>query len=168
MDSSCDQKDSNSDMKDSNSDKKDSDCNKRDCQKEGVAMRNCIINMRLAGRPISWIAKEMKISRSTVYKWLHRWENGRDLKDLPRSGAPRKTSQEIDQIIAKEATDNNSSNAMEIKGRLNLGVSVHTVRKRLIEQGVRKWSPAQLQKWANEHSFQNLHHVSTPYICSVI
>ena len=155
--SNCEKNELNFDIKESNCDTKDSHSNKKDCQKEWIAMRNSIINMRSTGRSMSWIAREMKISRNTVSKWIHRWKSGSDLKDLPRSGAPRKTSQEQDQNIAKEATNNDSSNTKELKDRLNLSVSVSTVKRRLIEQGIRKLSPAQEQKWANEQKLHFLH-----------
>ncbi|CAF3345887.1 unnamed protein product [Rotaria sp. Silwood2] len=48
---------------------------------------------------INRIAKLVNCGRSTVIRWLKRWDETKDLRDRERTGRPRKTTTEQDDII---------------------------------------------------------------------
>ena len=89
-----------------------------DTQHDRLVKRGVIIGMHQSSKSITEIAFEMGVCRNTVSKWINRWEEAGDLRDLPRSGCPRKTSQEEDQAIITEANRNSLTNAVIIKKHL--------------------------------------------------
>ncbi|CAF4755927.1 unnamed protein product [Rotaria sp. Silwood2] len=48
---------------------------------------------------INRIAKLVNCNRSTVVRWLKRWEETKDLSDRERKGRPRKTTTTDDEIV---------------------------------------------------------------------
>ncbi|KAK8721954.1 hypothetical protein OTU49_017498, partial [Cherax quadricarinatus] len=101
-----------------------------------IAQRSRIIRMSERGFSPMDIARRLGISRHTVYTWLNRWEEDRNLYDRARSGAPKKTSAEQDESIKEAAVTNPSTNAMKIREKLNLKVTPRTVRNRLHAAGI--------------------------------
>ena len=105
-------------------------------------MRSRIVGMREAGMAFQDIARNLAVSLPTVRLWCRRWEESGNLNDLPRSGAPRKTTPEDDGAIVEEAVNNPHINAVAIKAQLHLDVSDETIRKRLHENGIHHRIPA--------------------------
>ena len=105
-------------------------------------MRSRIVGMREAGMAFQDIARNLAVSLPTVRLWCRRWEESGNLNDLPRSGAPRKTTLEDDGAIVEEAVNNPHINAVAIKAQLHLDVSDETIRKRLHENGIHHRIPA--------------------------
>ena len=112
-----------------------------DTQQNQLVKRSVIIGMHQSGKSITEIAFKMGVCRNVVSKWINRWEEA-DLRDLPRSGCLRKTSQEEDQAIITEANRNSLTNAVIIKKHsLNIDASVYTVRRRLHDGGLHRYTP---------------------------
>ncbi|XP_076048884.1 uncharacterized protein LOC143029786 isoform X2 [Oratosquilla oratoria] len=99
-------------------------------QKERIALRCQIVEMRHNGNSLRQIAAILGISKTTVRFWLRRWETDRDLSSLHKGGRARKTTPEQDQQIL-EAADNPLSTAASIAQTLQLNVTPRTVRRRL-------------------------------------
>lgn len=53
------------------------------------------------------IAAVLDVEESTIYDWIHRWEEERNVKDKPRSGRPEKLTKEDDKDL-KDLLDNKS------------------------------------------------------------
>lgn len=113
--------------------------------------------MRETGLSVSEIARELGLTRKTVYKWCRRWEEEGDLRDRRRPGGPRKTTPEDDRRILNEVTANPFTNASDIRDNLELQVSSETVRRRLHTAGVHHRVPAVKEKLEERHRINRLH-----------
>ena len=107
-----------------------------DYHREKLSQRGRIVGMRESGLTPTQIARELGLSRTTVYLWLKRWEEEGNLKDKRRTGAPRKTTAAEDRHIVERVEANPFSNAVEVREQLQLEVSSMTVRRRLHESGI--------------------------------
>ncbi|XP_037776235.1 uncharacterized protein LOC119573203 [Penaeus monodon] len=101
-----------------------------------IENRGRIIGMRESGLSPSEISRELGISRSVIYRWIKRWEEESTLNDRPRSGAPRKTTEDQDAQIREMVEANPFTNAVSIQEELQLPVTSRTVRKRLHADGI--------------------------------
>lgn len=97
------------------------------------------------------IAKELGISRPTVYRWLRRWEEEGNLKDKPRPEIPRKISREEDQRIRNAVANYPFSHAVGVREELQLNISAEIVRRRLHEMGYRHRTPGKKLKVTDRH-----------------
>jgi transposase len=71
---------------------------------QGLALRSKIVLACADGAPNSAIARDLRVSRTTVIKWRSRFlaAGMAGLSDAPRPGAPRKiTDKQIEVVIAK-------------------------------------------------------------------
>jgi len=79
-------------------------------------------------------------------------KDGKDVKDLPRSGAPRKTTPREEKLIRRKSVGNPNKDAVQICSEMatecGLKVSVDTIRRRLDEIGLFARVPA------GSHSFE--------------
>ena len=71
--------------------------------------------MKQVGFSASDIAREVGVTEPTVYKWCRRWEEKGNLRDPPKSGAPKKTSELEDQRILAVVAENYMTTAVEIR-----------------------------------------------------
>lgn len=116
-----------------------------------VAQRGRIVGMRDAGLTPSEISRELGISRTTVYKWLQRWDEEECLDDHPKSGRPRETTPAQNEAIREGAAADPFTNAVAIREQLQLEVTPRTVRKRLHEAGIHYRTPAVKEKLSVRH-----------------
>jgi len=58
------------------------------------------------GKNVVIIADILAVEESTVYDWIHKWNEERDVSDEPRSGRPKKLTDEDDDKI-KHLIDEN-------------------------------------------------------------
>ncbi|KAK4310998.1 hypothetical protein Pmani_017472 [Petrolisthes manimaculis] len=107
-----------------------------DHNQDKIALRGRIVGMREAGHSTAEVCRELGVSHTTVDKWWRRWRAEGDLRDRPRSGAPRRTTPVEDNEIVEEASIHPITNAMAIRDNLQLQVSSDTVRRRLRERGL--------------------------------
>lgn len=69
---------------------------------QNIVLRSRILLLSDAGQTVEAIAAELDTSTNTVYKWLNRYQGqGLDgIRDLPRSGQPRKLSQKkVEEVL---------------------------------------------------------------------
>ena len=125
-------------------------------EQENLVQRGRIVGLHEAGMSISAIANEVGMKRDTVSRWIKRWNESGDLRDKPRSGCPRKTTREQDEAIANEARNQPITNARIIKNVLNIDVSLKTIRRRLNDQGIRRYAPAVKEKLTEIHRNRRL------------
>ena len=70
---------------------------------QALVLRSRIVLACAEGRPNAQVAQDLGVSRETVRKWRSRFAEGRleGLVDRPRSGAPRKiTDEQVEALVA--------------------------------------------------------------------
>lgn len=128
---------------------------KMDRHHDKLTLRGRIIGLKEGGMSAPDIAVEFGVSESTVYKWWKRWLEEGNLRDHPRSGAPKKTAA-VDQRILAAVAENPMTNAVALRDDLQLQVSVCTVRNRLHKAGVHHRIPAKKEKLTERHRLDRL------------
>lgn len=126
-----------------------------------IALRGQIIGLKLAGLSDADIYRQLGITSKTVKKWWRRWEEEGNLEDRRRSGAPRKTTPDVDQRILEAATSHPMTNAVAIRDDLQLEISSDTVRRRLKEAGVHHRVPAVKEMLTERHRQNRLRFAET-------
>ncbi|CAF3107265.1 unnamed protein product [Rotaria sp. Silwood2] len=105
------------------------------------------------------IAKIVKCNRTTVTRWLNRWEETKDLSDRSRPGAPRTTTIEQDQMMVNMALteiDGTSKTIAEELQNNEVNVSDRTVRRRLRNAGLKYSKPLSKPLLSEHHRQQRL------------
>ena len=72
----------------------------------------------------------------TVQRWIDYYNEHQSLEDVPRSGRPRVTSEDIDTSIVAAATETPVTTPRIIRTELGIDASARTVRRRLDETGL--------------------------------
>jgi transposase len=110
---------------------------------------------------INQIAKLIKCNRSTVIRWLKRWDETKDLSDREKTGRPRTTTRQQDEImidLVREDIDEGLTSE-KIHGQLmneNINVSDRTVRRRLSEAGFKYMKPLSKPLLTERHQRKRL------------
>jgi transposase len=125
-------------------------------ERDFIAQRGQIIGLRTAGKTVKEISDILGVHRFTVMKWIRRHEEEGDLSSRPRSGRPRATSVDIDNLIINEAREAPLITATRIMERVQPGVSVDTVRRRLVEGGLKHHIPASKEELSAANIRQRL------------
>src|SRR5271169_3268442 len=108
------------------------------------------------------VARDLKIPRQTVSSFLSRYDQRQSADNLPRDGAPHKLSAADIRYIVRTAESQTRIPFAELRVDTNSTVSVQTIRRRLREEGIRKWKAVERcllrskdakarYKWAKEH-----------------
>jgi transposase len=100
------------------------------------AQRWAIISLRADGYRPSAIAAKIPCSTSTVYHWIHFYDNHGTVTMKKQSGRKRKSSEETDNKIIEAAISDPTTRPKKIKAELDLHVSPRTIRRRLNECGL--------------------------------
>lgn len=112
------------------------------------AQRARIVLLRASGRSAESISLELSVAIPTVYKWCRRYRRHgiAGLKDLPRSGQPRRLSsdrrEEIARITREELPPRGARWTIRVAAR-HLGVTEHQIRKVWGERGLRPHARAE-------------------------
>ena len=110
---------------------------------------------------ISRIAKMINCNRSTVIRWLKRWNETKDLSDRGRTGRPRTTTEQQGQIIINSISEGMdegiiSEQVQEQLANENINVSARTVRRRLNEAGFKYMKPLSKPLLTEDHQRKRL------------
>ena len=112
-----------------------SNSNGNDRQRISDEMRFKIIDLHQDQLDYKKISKITGISISTIRWIIKKYERTGQVQDLPKSGRPKKTSQRLDKLIAKQLDENPFSTVEDINKYLknnNLAdISTQTVRNRI-------------------------------------
>lgn len=129
--------------------------------KLSVEERSRLIGHLQAGCCVSAVSKTFNISRSSVYRLQGKYGATGTVKDLPRQGRPRVTQEVEDANIVLMHEGEPFKTAVETASEVG-SCSRHTVRRRLLESGLRARRPAvrpmlsaqhrlNRHQWAREH-----------------
>ena len=103
--------------------------------------RACAIGQIEAGRQLKDVAAAMGVYKPTITRLSQRYVHTGSVEDRPRSGQPRVRSQRTDRAIRLTHLRNRFCPATETAnatpGRHRPRISVHTVRRRLRDAGIR-------------------------------
>lgn len=106
--------------------------------------RLCVIKKN-EGKSYGKIAEELHMSKSTVKYIVLKYEKTGEVKNLHRSGRPRKTSEATDRLIVRSILTNRRLTAGEIRQDLQIGLekdlSEELIRRRIREAGFNGRSP---------------------------
>ena len=107
--------------------------------------RNQALGMVRCGRSVRQIARAMNCHPSTISRLLQRLEETGSVKDRPRPGQPRKTSNADDRSINLRMLRNRTVTAKRLQQDLRqerqVRVSTDTIRRRLRSSGFRAFRP---------------------------
>ena len=92
--------------------------------------RQTIIVLHEEGRSNGEIARRLEISKHTVARWIHRYEETSRTQDKPRSGRPRCTTHDQDRAISDAITNGPFTPASTIRSNIELSCSEQTIRNR--------------------------------------
>ncbi|XP_068221029.1 uncharacterized protein [Palaemon carinicauda] len=102
-----------------------------------ASTRRAIVELYRANIKKIRIAELLNLSRSTVNCWLKRYTKGVGLKNQPRSGRPRCTTQEQDKLIIDAVYQQPITSSTIGKLATQLQLSRCTIRRRLQEFGLK-------------------------------
>jgi transposase len=103
-----------------------------------------IIILHELGYTYSSIAREMKVNRATVIKWIKKYKLDGNIDRKEGSGRPHKTTTEDDNKIINLIKTNKYATADKIKNKLdedNINISKRTVIRRLNQNGFKYKKP---------------------------
>ena len=107
-----------------------------------ASTRQTIIELYSAHKTKKEIASQLNIHKTTVYRWLRRYAQGRELENEHRTGRPRCTTEEEDNQIFDFVCDQPVTSTTEVKQETRIQVSKNTIRRRLQERGLQCRNPA--------------------------
>lgn len=90
--------------------------------------RQQIIALYIANIPARQIARQLNIKKRTVNRWIQSYRLRQNIENIPRCGAPRRTTEQ-DELIIASAQEQPLTNCVAIKKQHNLPVGVQTVRQ---------------------------------------
>lgn len=99
--------------------------------KTSQATRTSIISLHGAGLSNGEIARTLDISRNTVALWIKRFEESGTILNKPRSGRPRCTTTEEDEVIRAVITNDPFATAATIREKHGISCTLQTIRNRL-------------------------------------
>ena len=88
------------------------------------------------------IARQTTLPMNTVRNFCIRYRTRGTHENLKRSGAPRKTTESEDRELSAVALDNTHLKHIQLKERTNSILSLRSIRRRLKNDGIRKWKAA--------------------------
>ena len=108
---------------------------------------NAVLQQSKEGRLLqSEIAHNFEVYLQLVSSWQKRFVSRDTTNSKPRSGRPRKTSEETDRIIRRLSTGDVQRSAVYIKNELEgsrgVAMSISTVKRRLKTFGLHERGPA--------------------------
>lgn len=102
-----------------------------------LVTRSSMVAKFNAGTAVKDIAKEFNVSRQTVHYQINKFKKHKDVSNIPRSGAKRKTTLTQDRVLLREFKKNIFLKPISAADQWNLTaknpISERTVRRRLKE-----------------------------------
>src|SRR5439155_11581079 len=85
------------------------------------------------------IEAQLNIPRTTITSFINRARGRESIENLPRPGRPRKLSDADVRYLVRNAESETRVPFKELQNLANIDASVQTMRRRLREEGIRKW-----------------------------
>ena len=121
-----------------------------------LAEKNSIVLLHRANLRGREISERLNIHIRSVYRWIRLSERRGNTENLPRAGTPRKTTPEQDQLIIDTARRQPLSNAVEMRQKTGVPLTIQTYRKRLHEAGIHHRVPATKPFLTERHKEQRM------------
>lgn len=121
-----------------------------------VSQRETIVALHKASIPAREISRLLNINKRTVLRWIKRYTETRNAESLPRSGAPRHTTAEQDELIITTTQQQPLTNAVAVKIKTGLQINVQTLRNRLHSAGIHHRTPAVKPQLTQSHKEERL------------
>jgi transposase len=102
------------------------------------------------------ISHELLIPRRTVSNFLHRLDERHFADNLSRPGRPRITSEQHDRQLIEASQTYNRLPFAELPAVINSNISASTVRRRLKENGIRRWRALKRPWLTDQHAEKRL------------
>lgn len=102
------------------------------------------------------IGEELHIPRTTVSSFLQRLDERGSEENLPRPGGPRKSTATADRYLIRVAESNTRIPLAELRHDINSELSERTIRRRLKEEGIRKWKAVERALLTKAHAQKRL------------
>ena len=125
-------------------------------RKELTAFQKGQIEGRASFMSHAEIGDELGIPCRTVSSFLERVKTRHTINNFPHPGAPRKTSAADDRYIVRTTESETRIPLAELRIQTNLDVSEQTLRRRLHEEGIRKWKAVNRPLLTKEHAAKRL------------
>ena len=102
------------------------------------------------------IGTQLNIPRTTITSFISRTRDRNSITNLPRPGRPRKLSDSAIRYLVRNAESETHVPMKELKNLSNIDVSLQTMRRRLQEEGIRKWKAMKRPLLTLKHAKERL------------
>lgn len=121
-----------------------------------ACQRETIVALHKANMSAREISRFLSINKRTVLRWIKRYTEAENTENLPRSGAPRRTTKEQDELIIATSQQQPLTNAVAVKMKTGLQIHVQTLRNRLHKAGIHHRTPAAKPQLTKSHKEERL------------
>lgn len=115
------------------------------------SFKSNVISLYQAGKSQSDISKSLKINKSMVSRWIHKFNTTGNVTTLRNGGPPRKLSDRDDIQIKKLIKKNPFISSKEILKTLNLNVDSSTIRRHAIKLGLKSYKACSKPMLTKKH-----------------
>ena len=102
------------------------------------------------------IEAQLNIPRTTITSFINRARGRESIENLPRPGRPRKLSDADVRYLVRNAESETRVPFKELQNLANIDASVQTMRRRLREEGIRKWRAVKRPFLTQKHAKERL------------
>ena len=102
------------------------------------------------------IGAQLNIPRTTITSFINRTRGRGSIKNLPRPGRPRILSDADVRYLVRNAESETRVPFKELQNLVNIDASVQTMRRRLREEGIRKWRAVKRPLLTKKHAKERL------------
>jgi transposase len=105
-------------------------------ERMSIVQRSALLTLHVLQYSNAQIAHLTHCDERVIQHWVTQYEQHGSLQDLPRSGRPRITTQNVDQEIVDFARETPVTTPRVVRSELGVKASARTVRRRLDEVGL--------------------------------
>jgi hypothetical protein len=102
------------------------------------------------------IGSQLNIPRTTITSFINRTRERKSVENLPRPGRPRKLSDAAIRYLVRNAESETRVPFKELQNLTNIDASIQTMRRRLREEGIRKWRAVKRPLLTQKHAKERL------------
>jgi transposase len=104
----------------------------------------------------SAVANKLQLPKTTVFRWIKRYEQTKSVARNPGSGRPKKTSVRSDRVLYRLARANGFATCNDLLRHWNESVSKSTILRRLRQRHLRKYRPCRVPLLKKEQKLARL------------